>query len=65
VIPWKKLEETFAPLYGRVGWPSHPISKMAALWMRQHRYHFSDECVGAMWQESPYDQYLAGEATFQ
>jgi hypothetical protein len=28
-IPWKKLEGGFAPLYGRVGLPSHPISKMA------------------------------------
>jgi transposase, IS5 family len=38
---------------------------MASLWMRKHRYHLSDERVVAMWQESPYDQYLAGEATFQ
>jgi transposase, IS5 family len=65
VIPWTKLEEAFAPLYGRVGLPSHPISKMAALWMRKYRYHLSDERVVAMWQESPYDQYFAGEATFQ
>jgi hypothetical protein len=38
---------------------------MAALWMRKHRYHLSDERVGAMWQESPYDQYFTGEATSQ
>jgi hypothetical protein len=42
-----------------------PLSKMAALWMRKYRYHLSDERVVAMWQESSYDQYLAGEATFQ
>jgi transposase, IS5 family len=65
VIPWKKLEESFASLYARVGFPSHPIRKMASLWMRKHRYHLSDERVVAMWQESLYDQYLAGEATFQ
>jgi transposase, IS5 family len=65
VLPWKKLEEAFAPLYGRVGLPSHPISKMAALWMRKYRYHLSDECVVAMWQEGPYDQYFAGEVTVQ
>ncbi len=65
VIPWKKLEEAFAPLYGRVGLPSHPIRRMAALLMLKHLYHLSDERVVAMWQESPYYQYLAGEATFQ
>jgi transposase, IS5 family len=52
-------------LYGRVGLPSHPLRRIAALWMRKHLYHLSDECVVAMWQESPYDQYFAGEATFQ
>jgi transposase, IS5 family len=64
-IPWKKLEEAFAPRYGRVGLPSHPIRKMASLLMRKHLYNFSDERVVAMWQESPYYQYWAGEATFQ
>jgi transposase, IS5 family len=38
---------------------------MAALWMRKYLYHLSDERVVAMWQESLYDQYFAGEATFQ
>jgi transposase, IS5 family len=33
--------------------------------MRKHRYHLSDERVVAMWQESPYDQYFSGKATFQ
>jgi transposase, IS5 family len=33
--------------------------------MRKYLCHLSDERVVAMWQESPYDQYLAGEATFQ
>jgi transposase, IS5 family len=65
VIPWKKLEEAFAPLYARVGLPSHPIRKMAALLMLKHLYNLSDERVVAMWQESPYYQYFAGEATFQ
>ena len=65
VIPWKKLEEEFAPLYGTVGLPSHPVRKMAALLMLKHLYHLSDERVVAMWQENPYYQYLAGEATFQ
>jgi transposase, IS5 family len=65
VIPWKKLEEAFAPLYGKVGLPSHPIRKMAALLMLKHLYNFSDERVVAMWQESPYYQYFAGEATLQ
>ena len=64
-IPWKKLEEAFAPLYGRVGLPSHPIRKMAALLMLKHLHNFSDERVVAMWQENPYYQYFAGEATFQ
>jgi hypothetical protein len=48
-----------------MGLPSHPLSKMAALWMRKHRYHFSDELVVTMWQESLYDQYFTGEATCQ
>lgn len=65
VIPWKKLEEAFAPLYGTVGLPSHPIRKMAALLMLKHLYNLSDERVVAMWQENPYYQYFAGEATFQ
>lgn len=65
LIPWKKLEEEFASLYGTVGLPSHPIRKMAALLMLKHLYNFSDERVVAMWQENPYYQYFAGEATFQ
>jgi hypothetical protein len=65
VLPWKKLEEAFAPLYGKVSLPSHPIRKMTALLIRKHLYNFSDERVVAMWQESPYDQYFTGEATFQ
>ncbi len=24
VMPWKKIEDEFAPLYGKVGLPSHP-----------------------------------------
>jgi transposase, IS5 family len=64
-IPWKKLEAAFEPLYGKVGLPSHPISKMAALLILKHLYNFSDERVVAIWQESLYDQYLAREATFQ
>jgi transposase, IS5 family len=46
-IPWSKLEEAIAPRYGRVGLPSHPIRKMAALLMLKHRYNLSDECVVA------------------
>jgi transposase, IS5 family len=65
VIPWEKIEGAFAPLYGKVGLPSHPIRKMAALLMLKHLYNLSDERVVAMWQENPYYQYLAGEATFQ
>jgi transposase, IS5 family len=65
VLPWKKLEEAFAPLYGKVSLPSHPIRKMTALLMRKHRYHLSDERVVAHWETNPYFQYLAGEATFQ
>ena len=65
VIPWKKLEEAFASRYGTVGLPSHPIRKMAALLMLKHLYNLSDERVVAQWQESPYCQYFAGEATFQ
>jgi transposase, IS5 family len=64
-IPWKKLEEAFAPLYGKVGLPSHPIRKMAALLMLKHLYNFSDERVVAHWETNPYFQYFAGEATFQ
>ena len=65
VIPWKKLEEEFAPLYGTVGLPSHPIRKMAALLMLKHLYNLSDERVVDRWETDPYYQYLAGEATFQ
>jgi hypothetical protein len=54
MLPWKKLEEAFAPLYGRVGLPSHPISKMAALLMRKNRYHLSDERVVAHWAKNPF-----------
>ena len=36
VIPWQKLEEEFAPLYGKVGLPSHSIRKMAALLMLKY-----------------------------
>jgi transposase, IS5 family len=54
VIPWEKIEEAFAPLYGKVGLPSHPIRKMAALLMLKHLYNLSDERVVAMWQENPY-----------
>ena len=64
-IPWKNLEEGFAPLYGRVGLPSHPIRKMAALLILKHLYNLSDERVVAHWETNPYFQYLAGEATFQ
>lgn len=65
VIPWKQLEAHFAPLYGRVGLPSHPLRRMSALLMLKYLYNFSDERVVAMWQENPYYQYFAGEATFQ
>ena len=65
VIPWEKIEEAFAPLYGKVGLPSHPIRKMAALLMLKHLYNLSDERVVAHWETNPYFQYLAGEATFQ
>ena len=64
-IPWKKLEEDFASLYGSVGLPSHPIRKMAALVMLKHLYNLSDERVVARWETDPYFQYFAGEATFQ
>jgi len=63
-IPWKKLEEEFAPLYGTVGSPSHPIRKMAALLMLKHVYNLSDERVVERWETDPYYQYFAGEATF-
>ena len=43
------LEDAFAPLYGRVGLPSHPIRKMAALLRLKHGYNLSDERVVAMW----------------
>jgi transposase, IS5 family len=65
MIPLIKLEESFAPLYGRVGFSSHPIRTMAALWMRKHRYHLSDERVVAHWETNPYFQSLDREATFQ
>jgi hypothetical protein len=37
---------------------------MSALLMLKYLYSLSDERVVAMWQENPYDQYFAGEATF-
>ncbi len=61
-IPWKKLEEAFAPRYGRVGLPSHPIRQMASLLMLKHLYNLSDERVVAHWETN---QHFAGEATFQ
>jgi hypothetical protein len=48
-ISWTKLEKACAPLYGRVGLPSHSMRKMTALLMRKHLYHLSDERVGAHW----------------
>ena len=33
--------------------------------MLKHLYNLSDERVVANWQENPYSQYFAGEATFQ
>ena len=65
LIPWKQLEEAFAPRYGTVGLPSHPIRKMAAFLMLKHLYNLSDERVVDRWETDPYYQYLAGEATFQ
>lgn len=59
----KKLEESFAPLYGHVGLPGHSGSNIASLLMRKYIYNLSDERVVAMWQENPYCQYFAGEAT--
>jgi hypothetical protein len=38
---------------------------MSDLLMLKYLYNSSDERVVAMWQEHPYDQYFAGEATFQ
>jgi transposase, IS5 family len=52
--PLGKDRRSFAPLYGKVGSPSHPIRKMAALLMLKHLYNLSDERVVAMWQENPY-----------
>ncbi|MFM2428786.1 MAG: hypothetical protein RL012_670 [Bacteroidota bacterium] len=52
--PLVKDRRSFAPLYGKVGLPSHPIRKMAALLMLKHLYNLSDERVVAMWQENPY-----------
>ena len=64
-IPWQKLEKDFEPLYARVGLPSHPVRKMAGLLMLKQLYGLSDERVVAMWQESPYFQFFAGEAILQ
>ena len=64
-IPWKNLEKDFAPLYAKVGLPSHPIRKMAALLMLKYLYNLSDERVVALWIENPYFQYFAGQDTFQ
>ena len=65
VIPWGKLEKDFAPLYGTVGLPSHPVRKMAALLMFKHLYNLSDERVVERWTTDPYFQFFAGEAYFQ
>ena len=65
IIPWQKLEKDFEPLYARVGLPSHPVRKMAGLLMLKQLYGLSDERVVAMWQENPYFQFFAGEATLQ
>ena len=64
-IPWQRLEQDFAPLYGTVGLPSHPVRKMTALLMLKHLYNLSDERVVALWKENPYYQFFSGEATLQ
>jgi hypothetical protein len=42
-MPWEKLEEDFAPLYGTVGLPGHPMRTIAALLMLKHPYNLSDK----------------------
>jgi transposase, IS5 family len=65
VIPWKELEEAFAPRYSRVGLPSKPLRRMIALLVLKHLYNLSDERVVAHWETDAYFQYFAGEATMQ
>lgn len=65
IIPWPEIEKQFEPLYSRVGYPSHPIRKMAGLLLLQHIYKLSDEKVVAVWEQNVYFQYFTAEATFQ
>ena len=64
-IDWKKLEEKFTPLYGKVGWPSIPIRTIVGLLLLKQMYNLGDETVVERYFENPYWQHFCGEVYFQ
>jgi len=64
-IPWKELEEAFAPLYSTFGRPSKPVRLMISLLLLKQLYNLGDETVVSAWVHNPYWQYLSGFNTFQ
>ena len=64
-IPWKQIEEKFAPYYSKVGQPAEPIRLMVGLLLLKRLYNLGDETVVAEWVSNPYYQYFCGEARFQ
>jgi IS5 family transposase len=64
-IDWKRLEEEFAPLYGKVGRPSIPIRTIVGLLLLKQIYNLGDETVVQRWLENPYWQHFTGEVYFQ
>jgi len=64
-IDWKRLEEEFAPLYGKVGRPSVPIRIIVGLLLLKQMYNLGDETVVERYLENPYWQHFCGEVYFQ
>ena len=64
-LPWKELEEAFAPLYSTFGRPSKPVRLMVSLLLLKQLYNLGDETVVSAWVHNPYWQYFSGFNTFQ
>ena len=60
-IPWKDLENEFAPLFSEgPSRPPLPVRLATGLLILQHVFNASDERVVAMWVENPYWQAFCG-----
>lgn len=64
-LPWKELEEVFAPCYSSTGRPAKPVRLMVALLLLKQMYNLSDESVVKHWVENPYWQHFSGMEHFQ